>query len=259
MSASGPEAYVALAGRLADASGAVIQRYFRQPLAVDDKPDSSPVTIADREAEAAIRDILAHEVPAHGVFGEEHGLDRVDAEHVWVIDPIDGTKSFVSGVPLFGTLIALLHRGRPVLGIIDQPILGERWTGVVGGATTMNGRPVRTRPCAGLDAAILTATSPDMFAGADRSAFERVRDAARIVRYGLDCYAYGMIALGHVDLVVESSLQPYDYCALGPVIEGAGGRVSDWSGRPMDLASDGRLVGAGDSRVHAAALALLGG
>ncbi len=254
MSAACPDALVTLADELADAAGGVVRRYFRTAVAVDGKADSSPVTIADREAEAAIRDILAAACPDHGIFGEEYGRERIDAEFVWVIDPIDGTKSFVSGVPLFGTLIALLRDGRPVLGVIDQPILRERWVGVAGRPTTLNGEAIRTRACPLLADATLTATSPDMFRGADRAPFERLRDAVRLMRYGYDCYGYAMLASGFVDVVVEASLQPYDYCALVPVIEGAGGVVTDWQGSALSLDSDGRLLCAGDAKAHAQAL-----
>ncbi len=247
----------ALADDLADAAGAVVRRYFRQKIAVDDKADTSPVTIADREAETVMRKLIEERFPADGIFGEEHGTVRAGADWVWVLDPIDGTKSFISGIPLFGTLIALLHEGRPVLGIIDQPISRERWRGVVGQQSTHNGAAIRTRPCPVLAAATLFATSPDMFQGADAAAFVRLKSAAKLTRHGGDCYAYGLVASGFIDCVVEAGLKPYDYCALVPVIEGAGGIMSDWQGQALGLASDGRVIAAGDRRLHAAALALL--
>jgi len=251
------DAFVALAGRLADAAGAVIRPYFRTDFVIDEKPDTSPVTVADRESEAAMRAILAAECPDHGILGEEYGSERVDADYVWVLDPIDGTKSFIAGVPLFGTLIALLHHGRPVLGIIDQPVLGERWLGVDGQATLFNGRPATVRACPALAEAILTTTSPDMFGGGDRDAFMRLRGAVKSTRYGYDCYGYAMLAMGFIDLIVEADLAPYDYCALIPVITGAGGVITDWAGEPLGLRSDGRLCAAGDPRVHSEALARL--
>jgi inositol-phosphate phosphatase / L-galactose 1-phosphate phosphatase / histidinol-phosphatase len=259
MAASIPAARSALAEALADAAGAVIRPYFRQPIAVDDKSDTSPVTIADREAEQAMRALIAAEFPADGIFGEEFGTVREDAEWVWVLDPIDGTKSFISGIPLFGTLIALLHRGRPVLGIIDQPISHERWRGVAGQASTHNGNAIRARQCTDLAAATLFATAPDMFRGADAEAFARLKARAKLTRHGGDCYAYGLVASGFIDLVVEASLKPYDYCAIVPVVEGAGGAMTDWQGQPLGLASDGRVVAAGDRALHKAALALLAG
>jgi inositol-phosphate phosphatase / L-galactose 1-phosphate phosphatase / histidinol-phosphatase len=251
--------YLALATLLADAAGEAIRPYFRQPLAVDDKPDLSPVTIADRTAETAMRRLIARHFPEHGIFGEEFGREREGAEFTWVLDPIDGTKSFISGVPLFGTLIALAYRGRPILGIIDQPISRERWIGAAGRPTTFNGAPVRTRPCPLLAAATVFSTSPDMFKGDDAAAHARVASTAKLVRFGADCYAYGLVALGSIDLVVEASLKPYDFSAMLPIVEGAGGIVSDWRGAPLTLASDGRVLAAGDRRTHQQALALLAG
>jgi histidinol-phosphatase len=251
--------FLTLAAALADAAGAAVRPYFRQPLAVDDKPDSSPVTVADRAAEHAMREMIARRFPEHGIIGEEFGREREEAEFVWVLDPIDGTKSFISGVPLFGTLIALARRGRPVLGIIDQPVSRERWVGAAGRPTTFNGAAVRCRPCSPLSAATLFSTSPDMFKGADAAAHARLAAAAKLVRYGADCYAYGLLALGFIDLVVEASLKPYDFSAMLPIVEGAGGVATDWSGAPLTLASDGRVVVAGDPRAHRAALAALAG
>jgi histidinol-phosphatase len=251
--------FLTLAAALADAAGAAVRPYFRQPLAVDDKPDSSPVTVADRAAEHAMREMIARRFPEHGIIGEEFGREREEAEFVWVLDPIDGTKSFISGVPLFGTLIALAQRGRPVLGIIDQPVSHERWVGAVGRPTTFNGAAVRCRACPSLSAATVFSTSPDMFTGADAAAHARLAAAAKLVRYGADCYAYGLLALGFIDLVVEASLKPYDFSAMLPIVEGAGGVATDWSGAPLTLASDGRVVVAGDPRAHRAALAALAG
>jgi inositol-phosphate phosphatase / L-galactose 1-phosphate phosphatase / histidinol-phosphatase len=251
-------AFEGLAHRMADAAGEVQRRYFRTPVAVETKPDQSPVTAADRESEAAIRDLIARHHPDHGVYGEEHGRERVDAEFVWCVDPIDGTKSFITGRPLFGTLIALVHAGRPVLGIIDQSVLRERWVGIAGEGAWWNGRPIRTRPCPSLAEATLFATSPRMFATeAERAAFGAVEAAVRLPMYGGDCYAYGLLAAGFADLCVEASLEPYDYMALVPVIEGAGGRITDWRGGALGFASAGQAVAAGDGRVHAEALAAL--
>jgi len=247
-----------LAHRLADCAGEVQRRYFRTPVSVETKADSSPVTIVDREAEARMRELIEAAFPEHGILGEEHGPVRTDAEFVWVLDPIDGTKSFITGRPLFGTLIALAHRGRPVLGLIDQSILQERWVGIDGAGAVWNGRPISVRPCPRLDAAVLFATSPAMFATApEAGAFARLQSKVRLPMFGGDCYAYGLLAMGFADLVVEASLQPYDFMALAPVIEGAGGRITDWRGRPLRLESAGQVVAAGDPRVHEAACALL--
>lgn len=253
------EPFIDLAERLADASGAIVRRYFRTTLEVEDKPDKSPVTVADREAETAIRELIEEAFPDHGIVGEEYGAVRADAKYVWVLDPIDGTKSFITGKPLFGTLIGLLHEGAAVLGLIDQPVLGERWLGARGRPTTLNGRPVHVRPCGDLGRAALYATSPHMFEGADKQAFARVRDAVKLSLYGADCYAYGLLACGFADLVVEASLAVYDYCGVVAVIEGAGGVITDWTGAPLGLGSDGRVVAAGDRRSHERALELLAG
>ncbi|MGH7097453.1 MAG: histidinol-phosphatase [Stellaceae bacterium] len=251
--------FLRLAEALADAAGAAVRPYFRTPIAVDDKADLTPVTAADRAAESAMRALIERHVPEHGILGEEFGEVRPEAEFVWVLDPIDGTKSFISGVPLFGTLIALTRRGRPILGVIDQPIADERWVGAKGRPTTLNGTAIRTRPCPALAAASLFATSPDMFRGADAPAFARLSAAVKLVRFGADCYAYGLLAAGFIDLVAEACLKPYDFSAMGPIIEGAGGVITDWRGAPLDLASDGHVLAAGDGAAHQAALKLLGG
>ena len=253
-------AHLALAGALADAARAVIRGYFRRGIAIDEKSDLTPVTVADREAEAAMRRLIEAHFPEHGIIGEEHGRTRPDAEYAWVLDPIDGTKSFISGIPLFGTLIALTYRGRPVLGVVDQPILGERWLGARGHPTLFNGAPARTRACASLAAATLYSTAPElMFKDADAAGFERLRAAVKFARAGGDCYAYAQLASGFIDLVVEGGLKPYDYCALVPVVEGAGGVITDWEGRALTLGSDGRVVACGDPRLAAGVRAKLGG
>lgn len=249
---------LAFAHELADAAGAVVGRYYRAPMTVESKLDASPVTIADREAEAAMRALIRARYPEHGIAGEEFDAEGADAELVWHLDPIDGTKSFISGRPLFGTLIGLSQRGRPVLGVIDQCILRERWEGMTGRDSRWNGAPARVRACARLDHATLYATSPLMFRpGAERAAFERVQQAVRYPLFGGDCYAYGLLAIGFADLVIEAGLNAHDFMALVPVVEGAGGTMTDWYGRPLTPASDGRVLVAGDPRMHAAALRLL--
>jgi inositol-phosphate phosphatase/L-galactose 1-phosphate phosphatase/histidinol-phosphatase len=252
-----PQAHIDLAHALADAAGAVIRGYFRQPVVIDDKADASPVTIADREAEAAMRRLIKASQPDHGIFGEEYGEENTGAEWVWVLDPVDGTKAFITGMPSFGTLIALLHHGRPVLGIIDQPIRGERWLGLEGRPTTLNGQPIRVRACPSLDRVALYATGPEIFSGADARAFETLRDRVKLTRFGADCYAYGLVALGFVDLVVEAGLKPYDYLAMGPILTGAGGIITDWRGEELGLGSDGRVIAAGDLGLHQAAREIL--
>lgn len=255
-----PAHLIELAQRLADAGGAVVRRHFRTKIKVDDKADETPVTAADREAERIIRAIIEAQRPDDGIVGEELGVKTPEAEWVWVIDPIDGTKSFIAGRPIFGTLVALMHRGAPVLGVIDQPVINDRWVGAAGRPTLHNDRPVRTRACpGGLAAAMISATSPDLFPPDDFAAFSRVANAAKTRVYGGDCYSYGLLASGFGDLVVESGLKLYDLAALVPVVTGAGGFMTDWEGRPLDSHSDGRVIAAGDAAVHREALAKLAG
>jgi histidinol phosphatase-like enzyme (inositol monophosphatase family) len=254
-----PSAYLPLAHRLADLAGEAIRPHFRAPLDPDDKADGSPVTLADRAAEEAMRQALAEAAPGHGIIGEEFGTEHGDAEWVWVLDPIDGTKAFLTGKPLFTTLIGLLHRGKPVLGIIDQVITGERWAGAAGEATTWCGKPVRVRGCAGLSEARLSTTGPDYFTAEGRAAFERVLGKVRLRSWGGDGYQYGLVASGGLDLVIEEGLKVHDWAALCPVIAGAGGVVSDWEGRALSVGGVGRVLAAGDGRCHAEAVALLGG
>ncbi|MBI1244834.1 MAG: histidinol-phosphatase [Alphaproteobacteria bacterium] len=254
---------IAFAGRLADAAGEIALRYFRTAVAVDDKEDASPVTIADRTAEQVMRELIARERPDDGIIGEEFGRERSGAGRVWILDPIDGTKSFISGRPMFGTLVALAVEGVPQLGVIDCSAVGERWVGVKGRRTTHrlkdgSVRDVRVRACAELGLATLYCSSPLMFKE-HFPAFERVREKVKLPMYGGDCYAYGLVASGFADIDIEAGLQVYDYAAVAPVIEGAGGIMTDWRGKPLDVNSDGRVVAAGDSRTHAAALGLLGG
>ncbi len=256
-----PDALITLAERLVEASGAVIRRHFRTDIAVDRKADDSPVTAADRDAERAIRAILDRERPDDGIAGEEFGVRAADAEHVWAIDPIDGTKAFIAGRPTFGTLVALLRGGTPILGVIDQPVLGERWIGAHGHPTRLNGAPARVRGCPSLAAAVLSTTGPNLF-DRDRAAGELARFNALSARagttvYGGDCYAYGLLASGHCDLVVEAGLNLYDFAALVPVVAGAGGVITDWPGAPLTAASAGQVIAAGDAAVHETALAML--
>jgi histidinol phosphatase-like enzyme (inositol monophosphatase family) len=238
----------ALAERMADTARSIARKHFRQAIEVERKSDLSPVTIADREVETALRNLLRERFPEHAILGEEYGSSAGakpgDAEYTWVIDPIDGTQSFVCGLPLFGCLIALLHGQKPVLGIIEMPALGERWLGLRGTASTLNAKPARTSACASLAQARLFTTSPDMFDAISRQRFDKVSARAALRRYGGDCYSYGLLASGHCDLVVEAGLKPYDYLALVPVIEGAGGVITDWNGRALGLESDGRVVAA---------------
>lgn len=263
---SGPDenlfaAAVKLAEHLAEAARDVVLTHFRSDLAIDAKPDLSPVTIADKDAEAAMRKLIEEAFPDHGIVGEEFPDTRPDAEFVWVLDPIDGTQSFVTGKPLFGTLIALMQNGRPVLGVMDMPALGDRWIGAQGQPTTFNGKPVTVRACEGVDKAWLYATSPHMFLDADTPAYEKLRKASWRAVYGAECMAYGLLANGYVDIVCEGTMDLHDYAPMIPIIEGAGGVITDWRGAElgtnMGTGDDGTVLAAGDKRVHAAALDLL--
>lgn len=248
--------------RLADAAGAAIMPHFRAAAAVENKGERrfDPVTAGDRAAEQAIRTLIEAELPDHGIVGEELGSIRTDAEFVWVIDPIDGTRSFITGLPVWGTLIGLMQGGRPILGMMAQPFTGERFAGDTKRAwySGPDGkRSMATRACADIAAASLFTTTPAMFTGADRTAYDRVEAAVRLARYGCDCYAYCMVASGNADVVVEAGLQPYDIVALIPILEGAGGRLTDWQGGPA--AGGGRVVASGDARLHERVLEILNG
>jgi len=237
---------LALAHRLADAAAEAIRPFYRARYDTDFKSDASPVTEADRAAETAIRDILERERPGEGIIGEEYDAVRPDAERVWIIDPIDGTRSFIAGRPIFGSLIGLTQAGWPVVGIIDQPITRERWAGVTGQATTCNGKPVRARTCRSLSDAILASTGPQYFPGCTAEHFSLLARDCRDTVWGGDCYNYALIASGHIDIVVEAGLKFHDIAALVPVVEGAGGRMCDWSGEPLTDASDGNVIALGD-------------
>lgn len=251
------DTFVHRAEAMADAVRPVVLKHFANEMAFQRKADKSPVTAADREAEAVMRQTIERAWPDHGILGEEYGADRTDATFVWVLDPIDGTKSFVTGKPLFGTLIALTRDGVPIVGIIDMPALGQRWVGAEDRPTTFNDTSVSVRSCPALQDAWLYATSPQMFEGAEFAAFERLRQACYATVYGADLYAYGLLSSGRVDLVCEASLKPYDYCAVVPVVQGAGGVISDWEGRALGLTSGSRVLAAGDRLAHEAGLAAL--
>jgi histidinol phosphatase-like enzyme (inositol monophosphatase family) len=249
---------IVLAERLAEAARQAIRPYFRAECGLEDKADASPVTLADRAAEAAMRAILNRERPGDGIVGEEFGVERGDANRCWVLDPIDGTRSFIAGRAIFGTLIALIEDSTPVIGIIDQPIQGERWLGVAGRPTHFNGAPCITRRCDRLATAQLATTSPHLFTDTGLAGFERLRGATRGLVLGGDCYSYATLALGQLDLVVEEGLKLHDFAALVPVVDGAGGTMCDWAGRPLGRDSDGRVIAAGDPALIDQALVLLG-
>jgi histidinol phosphatase-like enzyme (inositol monophosphatase family) len=242
---------------LADRARAMSLPRFRRKLNVQIKDDESPVTAVDRDVEAMVRECIRAAYPQHGLLGEEHGSSHIDAEYVWSIDPIDGTRSFISGWPLWGTLLALLHHGRPLLGVVDMPALGERWIGVTGEGTRLNGQPCHSRQCTQLADATVYATSPDIFSPAEFAAFERVTRSARGRRFGGDCYSYALLASGHIDAVIEAGLKPYDYLALAPVIEAAGGVITDWQGQPLGMQSGGQVVAAATDELHRKIIAVI--
>lgn len=244
-----------------DAAAAAIRPHFRAGVTADDKSDDSPVTVADRGAEQAMRAVLAERFPAFGIIGEEFAPAQPNQRFCWVLDPIDGTRAFITGRPIFGSLIALLDRDMPVMGLIDQPITGERWIGVAGEPTQFRGAYGRAgcRACPVLGDAELSATSPEIFDAASWAGFERVRKAAKRTSWGGDCYAYGLIALGGIDAIVEPSLKLWDWAALVPVIEGAGGMVRDWSGAPLRRGGSGDVIAVGDPALMPQIMALLKG
>lgn len=261
------DALLAVAHRLADAARPETLRHFRATgLAVEDKggtgdrPGFDPVTEADRAAERAIRDLLAELRPHDAILGEEYGESPGTSGITWILDPIDGTRGYMSGTPTWGTLIAASRDGRPILGLVDQPFIGERFTGG-GGQARYDGPhgtgPLRTAAPRELSRATLFTTFPEIGTEADRAAFARVSGAARLTRYGMDCYAYALVAAGQADLVIEAGLAPYDIAAPLALVEAAGGIVTDWSGG--DAAGGGRVIAAANAQVHAAALALLRG
>ncbi|MEO6153158.1 MAG: inositol monophosphatase family protein [Croceibacterium sp.] len=251
---------IALAQRLADAARAAIRPHFRTAMEAERKSDASPVTIADRAAEEAMRRLLTAEVPQDGVQGEEFGSSAGRSGRQWVLDPIDGTTAFLAGRATFGTLIALLIDGFPVLGVIDQPIAGERWLGVAGQPSTLNSRPIVTRACRELAEATIATTGPQHFTqdeGDQFMALAQQTDHKRMVMGG-DCYNYALLATGFVDIVCEAGLKLHDFAALVPVVEGAGGLMCDWNGEPLHAASDGHVLAMGDPARLEDVLAALG-
>ena len=259
----GPVDFVTFVDKLAAVAGEAILPYFRTALSVDNKGGKGgfdPVTEADRGAETAMRSLIRKTFPAHGIIGEEFGDERADAAYVWVLDPIDGTKSFIAGMPAWGTLIGLLKNGVPVYGMMHQPYIGEHFSGD-GASARYRGpggeRKLSVRNCKSLKEATLFTTSPLLMSAAERKKFEKVEQAAQLSRYGGDCYAYCMVAAGYVDLVIEAGLNRYDVMPLIPIIEGAGGIITDWQGD--NAANGGRIIAAGDKRTHEQALKLLAG
>ena len=256
---------LAFADTLADAARTAILSFFRAPHRVDNKSDDifDPVTEADRASEQRMRQLIERGFPDHAIYGEEFGEKEGRSGYQWILDPIDGTRAFVAGLQTWGVLIGLYYEGAPLIGVMDQPYLDERYRGFTskdsGGAeSTIRGvtRILRTRACAELKDATLSTTDPTLFRGAESDAFERVRKASKVVRYGFDCYAYCMLASGYMDCVIESGLKPFDIAALIPIVAGAGGGVCNWQGG--DASQGGQVLAYGDARVRDEALALIG-
>ena len=249
----------AAAEAAADAAGAVIRQYFRSRFDVETKHDKSPVTRADHGAETAIRDVLRTHFPDHAIIGEELG-GVAAGRFVWIIDPIDGTRAFITGRPIFTTLIALLDHGVPVLGLIDQPISGERWL-ASNGTLRFNGpghtSVVRTRHIGALAEAELSCTSPDMFDAPQQQRFRNLAARCRRTTYGGDAYAYGLLALGFIDVIAEADMKPWDWAALIPIIEAAGGNITDWQGSPLKFGGDGSVLALGNPMLLGSAVAAL--
>ncbi len=244
---------------LADTSRTLIRQAVCCPVRRDSKSDGSPVTATDRAVENRLRELIEDSYPGHGVVGEEYGESSSDRELIWVLDPIDGTLAFMAGIPVYGTLIALLENRAPVLGIIDMPATGERWIGCHGEATTCNGEPVCARRCEDLSAALLSTSNPDFFSASDLPVLERLKAATAWAVYGGSCMAYAQIASGRIDIGIDVAFEPFDYLALAPVVEGAGGIVSDWAGESLTLDSGDRFIAACSPQLHRQALKVLNG
>lgn len=252
------------AAATAEVSGRIALDWFRQPVAIDTKSDQSPVTEADRAVEADLRARITAAWPDHAILGEEYGAEGSEDAPTWVIDPIDGTRSFITGWPIWGTLLALTVQGSAEIGIIHLPVLGETWAGIRGGGSWLSGRDgerrtCRTSGCEEIGEARFYTTSPDYFTGEEQKAYQAIAGSVGIPRFGGDCYGYALLASGHVDLVMETDLQPYDFLALVPVIEEAGGVITDWQGQPLTINSGEQVIAAATRELHEKALALIGG
>lgn len=251
---------LAFADTLADAARTAILPFFRAPHTVDNKSDKifDPVTEADRACEQRMRQLIEAGFPDHAIYGEEFGEKPGSSGYQWILDPIDGTRAFVAGLPTWGVLIGLYYEGEPLVGVMDQPYLDERYRGFPSGAESTirrATRPLKTRACATMKEATLSTTDPTLFRGLEAPAFERARNASKVVRYGFDCYAYCTLASGYMDCVIESGLKPFDIAALIPIVTGAGGGVCDWQGG--DASQGGQVLAYGDTRIRDEALSLL--
>jgi len=239
---------------LADASRAMLLAAAADAPRIDLKADASFVTDTDRAVEARLRELILARFPDHGIMGEEHGSERLDAEFVWVLDPIDGTAAWVAGIPVYGTLISVAYGGHPLTGVIDLPATSERLTGIAGRGAWHDGAPIRCRKGVPLSEAFMTSSNPRFISETDRAPFARLDEAVRFTQYGGSCYAYACLARGRTDLAVDAGFDAYDLFAPTAIIDGAGGIVTDWAGKPLDLNWYGRVLAAGDSTLHARAL-----
>ena len=250
--------YFDFANLLADASAEILRAGFKTKLNVEQKADSSPVTQIDIEVEKRIRSLIEVEFPEHGIIGEEFGNIREDSPYQWVIDPIDGTKSFIAGETTFTTLIALLHNGKPIIGLIDQPVLRERWAAISGQTTLYNNKPLAILNNKNtLEKATISTTSIGYFTTGQEKKFAKLRNVAANTSLGGDAYAYAILASGKLDIVVDAGMKPYDFCALPPIIEGVGGIISDWAGKPLTLSSDGSVIACANKELHRQTLEFL--
>jgi histidinol phosphatase-like enzyme (inositol monophosphatase family) len=252
-----PPDLVTFAHALGDIACDLLRQFARETLVVDTKGDGSPVTQVDRAVETALRDAIRRVHPGHGVIGEEFGQDRGDAEWVWILDPLDGTREFIQGLPLFGTLIALAHQGEIVLGLAEQPLTRDRWVGAAGHGTLWNGNPVSVRPCATLAEAVISTTGYDSFAAHRYDSLRPLRIGARGVANGDTWIVFGLLAAGRIDAVASDGFHLHDYAALDAIVRNAGGTVTDWAGHRLTLTSDRSVLAAGDARVHREILAKL--
>ena len=249
--------FMELAQTLADTSREMILAALNKAPQIEVKPDASFVTDTDKAVEKRLREMIGLAFPDHGIMGEEFENTNLDAEFVWVLDPIDGTAPFIAGIPVYGTLIGLAWSGRPFVGVMDHPATADRWTGVSGEFAHRNGKPVSVRSCPGLTGALITCSSPDFMSEDELSRFAKLRQCVPYVQYGGSCFAYGTLASGRTDMAIDSGLEPFDVFASAAVIQGAGGLMTDWKGNDIDLGWSGQIIAAGDGRCLDAALGIL--
>ena len=257
MSVTFSQDHIDFAHELADKAGEILRKYFRKTTETKLKNDLSVVSVADSEVELILRSLIENKFPDHGIIGEEYAIKKTSSEFEWIIDPIDGTGSFVTGKPTFGTLIALVKNQKPIIGIIDQPINSERWVGEIYKKTTLNGKYTSCSNKKNISEAYLDATNPEMFSHKQYDKFWKLPKEVKLTRWGYDCYAYGMLASGYVDIVCETGLKIYDFIPLIPIIEGSGGIISDWNGKSLNIGSDGNILAAANLELHKKALTII--